>query len=173
MGTAGLVMGILQFVLLGPIGSVLAIIFGRIGMNRAKRGEATNGGVATAAFWLGIVGLVLSVIATVIIVSTGAFVFKEVAKSIEQSTDPALNSQTGLADGDYQLTPTDATPAMSNDNCGFVGPAVDVATGEASANPVTVVGRGTAECSAAVMRVTSVMFTVTNGVAKITEVAPK
>ena len=170
MGTAGLVMGILQFVLLGPLGSVLAIIFGRIGMNRAKRGEATNGGVATAAFWLGIIGLILTVVAAVIIVATGAFVVKETVKAFDEATDPALNSKTGLADGDYRLTPTDATPSINNDNCGFEGSAVDVATGDASANPVKVVGQGTTQCSTAVSRVTSVLFTVTDGVAKITQV---
>jgi hypothetical protein len=50
MGTTSLVMGILQFVCLGPIASVLAIIFGRIGMAKAKQGQATNGGVAKAGF---------------------------------------------------------------------------------------------------------------------------
>ena len=40
IGTAALVMGILQFVCLGPIGTVLAIIFGRMGMKRVERGEA-------------------------------------------------------------------------------------------------------------------------------------
>ena len=100
MGTAGLVMGILQFVILGPIGSVLAIIFGRIGMNRAKRGEATNGGVAKAAFWLGIVGLVLSVVTAILVVFFGVWAVKEVKKDMREDTDPAKNSHTGLADGD-------------------------------------------------------------------------
>ena len=50
-GTIALVMGILQFFCLPLIASVLAIIFGRIGMNKAKKGLATNGGVATAGFW--------------------------------------------------------------------------------------------------------------------------
>ena len=169
MGTASLVMGILQFFLLGPIGSVLAIVFGRIGINRAKRGEANNGGVAKAGFWLGIVGLILSVVFVVIIVATGAFVFKEVAKSINESTDPAKNSQTGLADGDYQMTPTSATGL--NDKCGFEGPAVAAATGETSSGNVLVVGQGQfggeTYCSTSV----SVDFTVTGGVATITSIS--
>ena len=36
MGTAALVMGILQFFCLGFIGSILAIVFGKIGMNKAE-----------------------------------------------------------------------------------------------------------------------------------------
>ena len=66
MGTAALVMGILQFFCLGFIGSILAIVFGKIGMNKAEQGLATNGGVAKWGFWLGIVGLILFVIGIVI-----------------------------------------------------------------------------------------------------------
>jgi len=66
MGTAALVLGILQFVCLGTIGAILAIIFGRIGMKRAEQGLATNGGAAKAGFILGIIGVVLSVIGLII-----------------------------------------------------------------------------------------------------------
>ena len=75
MGTASLVMGILQFFCLGPIGTVLAIVFGYIGMQKAKQGLATNGGVAKAGFILGIVGAGLSVLVfffwLVIVVAAG------------------------------------------------------------------------------------------------------
>lgn len=165
IGTAALVMGILQFVCLGPIGTVLAIIFGRMGMKRAERGEADNEGVAKAGFWLGIVGLILSVIAVVVVVATGATVFKfaqEAVKSVNESTDPAKNSQTGLADGDYQMTPS--STAQMNDSCGFEGPAVTVGTGETASPKVLVVGQGVSDCSTSV----SVLFTVTGGVASIT-----
>jgi hypothetical protein len=66
MGTAALVMGILQFFCLGIVGSILAIIFGKIGMNKAAQGLATNGGSAKAGFVLGIIGLILSIIAIII-----------------------------------------------------------------------------------------------------------
>lgn len=59
-------MGILQFMCLGPIGSILAVIFGKIGMNKADRGEATNRGVAKAGFILGIIGLILSVLGAIL-----------------------------------------------------------------------------------------------------------
>lgn len=165
IGTAALVMGILQFVCLGPIGTVLAIIFGRMGMKRVERGEADNGGLAKAGFWLGIVGLILSVIAVIVVVATGATVFKfaqETVKSVNESTDPAKNSQTGLADGDYQMTPS--STAQMNDSCGFEGPAVAVGTGETTSPKVLVVGQGVSDCSTSV----SVDFTVTGGVASIT-----
>jgi len=53
MGTAALILGILQFVCLGTIGSILANVFGKIGMNRADQGLATNRGAAKAGFVLG------------------------------------------------------------------------------------------------------------------------
>lgn len=61
MGTAALVMGILQFFCLGVIGSILAIVFGRIGMKRADQGLATNRSAAKAGVILGIIGVVMQV----------------------------------------------------------------------------------------------------------------
>jgi Domain of unknown function (DUF4190) len=75
MGTAALIMGILQFFCLGIIGSILAIVFGKIGMDRADQGLANNRGTAKAGFVLGIIGVVLAVIGAiiyVILLSTGA-----------------------------------------------------------------------------------------------------
>lgn len=72
MGTAALVMGILQFFCLGTIGSVLAIIFGKIGMNKADQGLANNRGVAKAGFVLGIIGLALTAIGIVIAIIVAA-----------------------------------------------------------------------------------------------------
>jgi len=59
-------MGILQFFCLGTIGSVLALIFGKIGMNKADQGLATNRGVAKAGFVLGIVGLALTAVGIIV-----------------------------------------------------------------------------------------------------------
>jgi len=67
MGNAALIMGILQFVCLGTIGSILAIVFGKIGMDRAAAGEATNGDLAKWGFWLGIAGLIITAISLVIV----------------------------------------------------------------------------------------------------------
>ncbi len=67
-GTAALVMGILQFVCLGTVGSVLAVVFGKMGMNRAEEGKATNGDMARWGFWLGIIGLAISAVALIFVV---------------------------------------------------------------------------------------------------------
>jgi hypothetical protein len=68
MGTAALIMGILQFFCLGTIGSILAIVFGRIGLKRVALGEATNGGSAKAGLVLGIIGVIFSVITLVVVI---------------------------------------------------------------------------------------------------------
>ncbi len=65
-GIVALITGILGFFCLGLVGSVLAIIFGKMGMNKAAAGLASNGGVAKAGFWLGIIGIVVNVIVGVI-----------------------------------------------------------------------------------------------------------
>jgi hypothetical protein len=64
LGTAAMVLGIVAvvgFCLYGVniILGILALIFGIIGLGRAKRGEATNRGMAIAGIILGSVGVVL------------------------------------------------------------------------------------------------------------------
>jgi hypothetical protein len=63
LGVAALVLGIASvfclFALLVP--AVLAIVFGLIGRGRAKRQEATNGGLALAGVITGSIGLVFGV----------------------------------------------------------------------------------------------------------------
>lgn len=70
MGTAALVLSILGIVGCIPfIGSILGIIFGRIGMKNAAEGRATNGGAAKAGFIIGIIALVLWIIITIVYVA--------------------------------------------------------------------------------------------------------
>ena len=76
-GIASLALGIVQFpvglfCVLGIICGALAIIFGWLGMGRASRGEATNGGQAKAGFILGIVGVVLALAFAAILIVVAA-----------------------------------------------------------------------------------------------------
>ena len=77
LGTAALVLGIVQFfcgfsffIPFAGLGTIvvpiLALIFGKIGMNKAAQGLATNGGMAKAGFILGIIGVVLSVLGIIL-----------------------------------------------------------------------------------------------------------
>lgn len=73
MGTAALVLGIVGLAGLcvygfGVIPAILAIIFGKIGMNKAAEGAANNLGSAKAGFIMGIIGVVLAVIGVIVVV---------------------------------------------------------------------------------------------------------
>ena len=164
MGVAALVFGIVQFFCLPFIGAILAIVFGRIGINKAKRGEASNGGMAKAGFWLGIVGLVLSIIGGIITVIVLIFA----VNTVNTNTSADVNSQTGLPDGQYAIQQVDANYAL-NDRCGFTGDAEN-ASGAVVKIGVTVSGSGSTQCGSDAMDVDAVRFDVTNGVAEILEV---
>ena len=162
MGTAALIFGILGLVQCIPfIGGILAIVFGRIGINKAKRGEATNGGMAKVGFWLGIAGIVISVISTVAIIMVAIFA----VSTISTNTNADVNTKTGLADGQYLIQHVDANYSL-NDRCGFTGNAVD-SSGAVVASGVTVSGGGVAQCTSSPMSVSAVRFDVTGGVADI------
>lgn len=65
-GIAALVLGLLallsSWTLIGGILlGLLALIFGLLGRARAKRGEATNGGMSVAGAVLGVIGLLLAI----------------------------------------------------------------------------------------------------------------
>ncbi|HZD64933.1 MAG TPA: DUF4190 domain-containing protein [Acidimicrobiales bacterium] len=76
MGIAALVLGILSLVgivtiAVGAIFGILALVFGVVGWSRARRGQATNGGLALAGAITGGVGLKVSV---ALVVSLSFFV---------------------------------------------------------------------------------------------------
>lgn len=67
MSVAALVLGIIGLVTFIPVLSILAIVFGGIGLGRANRGEATNKGMATAGLVLGIVGILIQLLVLLLI----------------------------------------------------------------------------------------------------------
>lgn len=68
MGTAALVLGIVGLFCLGTaiLPSILAIVFGAMGIQKANQGLATNKSAAQWGLWLGIVGIVLAIIAFIL-----------------------------------------------------------------------------------------------------------
>ena len=151
MGTAALILGI------------LAIVFGRMGIKKAQRGEATNGGMAKVGFWLGIAGIIISVLTTIAIIIVAVFA----VNLVKTNTSADINSQTGLADGQYQMN-TSAEYSL-NDRCGFTGDPYN-ASGSVVATGVTVSGGGVDQCSTEPTKVSQVRFDVVNGVAQIVAV---
>jgi Domain of unknown function (DUF4190) len=71
MGTAALVLGILGLLICGPL-TLLAIIFGAIGLQRANAGRANNRGAALTGLILGIVGAVLWFIIWIAVASSNS-----------------------------------------------------------------------------------------------------
>jgi hypothetical protein len=87
MGTTALVLGIIAIItswvwFLGPVLAILAIVFGVIGRGRAKRGEATNGGTATAGVVTGVVSLVLT---AALLVAGIAFLQSSTGKCVQHA----------------------------------------------------------------------------------------
>lgn len=75
LGIAALVLGILSIplgIFFFPVGillALLAIIFAFVGMGRAKKGRATNRGLAIAGLVTGLVGLVIGILIAVVYVN--------------------------------------------------------------------------------------------------------
>jgi hypothetical protein len=86
-GIVGVVLGWIPFVFwLGFILGILALVFGGIGRGRAGRGEANNGGQATAAIVLGAVALVFGVLSVIWTV--------HIAHKVNNDFDCIQNAQT-------------------------------------------------------------------------------
>lgn len=107
VGVTALVLGILAiltglFVIGGLLG-IVAVVLGFIGRGRAKRGEASNGGVALAGIITGAIGIVLAAL----IVALGIWVF---------STDEFQNLRECLeAAGDEQAEIDECSDAFEAD----------------------------------------------------------
>lgn len=90
MAVAALVLGILTFVCLGPIAGILAVVFGFLGLKKAKEMGGNGKGMATAGIVLGIVGTVLSIILLIV------FVFA--ADKASDSISDSVKNWSGTAD---------------------------------------------------------------------------
>jgi Domain of unknown function (DUF4190) len=87
MGTAALILGVIGLVLavvvIGGLLGLVAVVLGIVGLGRARRGEATNRGVAVA----GIVTGALAVVLAGIIVAAGAAFWSENKDEIDNFGD--------------------------------------------------------------------------------------
>ncbi|MCQ6555618.1 DUF4352 domain-containing protein [Streptomyces sp. C10-9-1] len=135
LGTTALVLGIIGLLIafvpllfwLGGILGLLALIFGLVGLGRAKRGEATNKGVAVAGTVLAALTLVASVFMGIVTVMAVDEAVDEINKAVEASApkeatdaaeEPAAEGEapaTGetLAAGDSVIYDDDVTVTVS------------------------------------------------------------
>lgn len=101
MAVAALVLGILTFVCLGPIAGVLAIIFGFIGLGKAKELGGNGRGMSIAGIVLGIVGSIVSVILLIFLIVAAGEAADDVANDIGGTADPSTyDIQTGTCEVD-------------------------------------------------------------------------
>ncbi|TXR57488.1 DUF4190 domain-containing protein [Quadrisphaera setariae] len=93
IGIAALILGILAiitgFFVIGGLLGLVAIVLGFIGSGRAKRGLATNRGMAITGIVLGAIGIVL----TVAVVAFGAFIGSQVQDCSQLAASGASEQQ--------------------------------------------------------------------------------
>jgi hypothetical protein len=111
LGTAALVLGIIGILFavipflfwIGTVLGLLALILGLVGLGRAKRGEATNKGTATAGTVLGLLALIVSVIIGIVTVMAVDEAVDEINKAVENAAPKEASA--GGADGSGEGDP--------------------------------------------------------------------
>ncbi|MGC5364538.1 DUF4190 domain-containing protein [Streptomyces sp. DT24] len=90
LGIFGAVSGVIPFLFwLAGILGLIALVLGLSGLGRAKRGEATNKGVATFGVVLGVLSLILSVVGAVITFKAVGDAVDEIDKATTRTTASA------------------------------------------------------------------------------------
>jgi hypothetical protein len=90
LGIIGAVSGLIPFLFwLAGILGLIALILGLVGRGRAKRGEATNKGMATFGTVLGLIALILSVVGAVITFKAVGDAVNDLDKAVSDTTASA------------------------------------------------------------------------------------
>ncbi|WP_327117788.1 DUF4352 domain-containing protein [Streptomyces sp. NBC_01341] len=138
LGVAALVLGIigtvsglvpLLFWLAGILG-VIALILGLAARGRAKRGEATNKGVATFGAVLGLVSLILSVVGAVLTFKAVDDVVKDINKEVSGS---AASAKPGAAGGTEKDSADDKAVSLDEADTAVYDDGLEVTVGPANA----------------------------------------
>ncbi|MFP4634905.1 MAG: DUF2510 domain-containing protein [Nitriliruptoraceae bacterium] len=93
IGILSLLVGLIPFIgLLGVVGGIIALILGLVGRSKAKRGQASGGGMALAGAVIGVIGMLVAIGITVFAV-TGiqrfGSSFTDFAECMEETGDEA------------------------------------------------------------------------------------
>ncbi|WP_432535089.1 DUF4190 domain-containing protein [Kineococcus arenarius] len=100
-GLASLILGIVGLLLcwffgVGLIPGVIGLILGIVGMRRAKRGQATNRGVAIAGVVLSVLAILASAVFLILTIALGNFIADngaELTQCMEQAGDDVAAQQ--------------------------------------------------------------------------------
>ena len=120
LGIAALIVAIVALfsVVGGLVLGVVAIILGVLGLQRARRGEATNGGIAIAGIVLGI----LSIIEALVVIALSVWAFNEVggtdymdclskARSDQDAVQRCVDQFQDRVENQFSVTLTTPAPA--------------------------------------------------------------
>lgn len=162
----GLVLAIVSWVVCPIIAAIVALVLAHSSDKeiRASDGRVEGAGLNTATriiAWLNIGVSIVAGIVVAILVAFGVIFSANVAATL----DPSINARTGLADGQYALSPS--TRINLIDECSYGGTAS--MPGNPDLGDVTVYGQGSAECPD-LTQVSVVFFEVRDGVARIISV---
>ena len=162
----GLVLAIVSWVICPIIAAIVALVLAHSSDKEIKASGGTIGGAGlnTATRIIAWINIGFSIVAGLAIAALAAFgvIF---SANVAATLDPSINSRTGLADGQYALSPS--TRINLIDECSYGGTAS--MPGNANLGDVTVYGRGPAECPD-LTQVTVVLFEERDGVARIISV---
>lgn len=162
----GLVLAIVSWVVCPIIAAIVALVLAHSSDKEIKASGGTVGGAGlnTATRIIAWINIGVSIVAGLVIAALAAFgvIF---SANVAATLDPSINSRTGLADGQYALSPS--TRINLIDECSYGGTAS--MPGNANLGDVTVYGQGPVECPD-LTQVTVVLFEVRDGVARIISV---
>lgn len=162
----GLVLAILSWLVCPILAAIAALVLARASTKEiaASQGRLGGAGLNTATRIIAWINIGVSIVAGLVLAVLAVFsvgIFANVAMTL----DPSINTKTGLADGQYSLSP--ARRVSLQDECSYGG-TVSI-PGNPDVGDVTVYGSGPSECPD-VVEVTSVLFEVRGGVARIISV---
>lgn len=104
LGTAALVLGVLSlvtwFLFIGGVFGIVAVVLGVLGRGRARRGEASNGGMALAGLITGAVGILLTIL---VIVGVAALFNTEEFSNLTDCLKDAGSDQAAVDDCSRQF----------------------------------------------------------------------
>ncbi|MEW1960180.1 DUF4190 domain-containing protein [Kineococcus sp. NPDC059986] len=115
LAVVALVLGILalltSFIFIGVVLAIVGLILGISGRRRFKRGQATNGGTATAAVVVNVIALVASIALSVVWIFAGAWFLNNGGQDYAQCVAAANGNQTAIEQcaRDFQRDVTNAS----------------------------------------------------------------
>ncbi|MGW2019113.1 DUF4190 domain-containing protein [Streptomyces sp. NPDC001927] len=112
LGLVGLLFGVFPFTFwLGAILGIMALIFGIIGHGKARRGEATNKGMALSGIILGAVAIVASIAWLLVVVVAVNDVKNDIDEEIAKQDKASSAPTTPGATSEPEPEPTETAPA--------------------------------------------------------------